>query len=525
MPTSCIRQTELPHATKLFSDFTYHPDRVAEFYHYLPVNEQSFQRAADELDFDQRRREGLIEALSIDNTGNPLLERLRKPGTVAVVTGQQVGLFSGPAYTIYKALTAIRLAARLTESGIEAVPVFWLATEDHDLNEVNHSWIFGADYQPQFLEAGVEARQNQPVGGVTLTTVPIEGLAATLKGLPFAEETIDLVRTAYQPGMALGAAFSRLMEGLLRGFPILRVDPMLPQFRQLAAPLLREAVLRAPDLLRRIRDRDQELAAAGYHAQVHIEESTSLFFLLKNGQRLALKRQNGNYLSGTHKFSAEELADLSTDLSPNALLRPVVQDSMIPTIAYVGGPSEISYLAQSEVIYREILGRQPIAVHRSGFTLMNEHDRKTMDRYLLNLPDFFHGEDALRERAARTLADPRITARVAEARESVLEAIEGIAPAIERFDPSLAKALGKSRRKIAYQFEKMDRKVAREALRRNQRAAADVAALSGLIYPRRHLQERLYSFVPLLAKHGLNLAGRLYDGMSLDCPDHQLAVV
>src|SRR5271154_3730690 len=133
MPTSCIRQTELPHATKLFSDFTYHPDRVAEFYHYLPVNEQSFQRAADELDFDQRRREGLIEALSIDNTGNPLLERLRKPGTVAVVTGQQVGLFSGPAYTIYKALTAIRLAARLTESGIEAVPVFWLATEDHDL--------------------------------------------------------------------------------------------------------------------------------------------------------------------------------------------------------------------------------------------------------------------------------------------------------------------------------------------------------------------------------------------------------
>ena len=190
------------------------------------------------------------------------------------------------------------------------------------------------------------------------------------------------------PGATFGASFGALLDRLLEGYPILRVDPMLPEFRALAAPLLREAVLRAPELTRAVRDRDKELTEAGYHAQVHVEDSTSLVFLLENGERFALRRQNGNYLAGKQKYSAPDLAERAHELSPNALLRPVVQDSMIPTIAYVGGPAELAYLAQSEVLYRELLGRQPLAFHRSSFTLVDHHASKVFDRYELTLPDF-----------------------------------------------------------------------------------------------------------------------------------------
>ncbi len=410
MESSCVRQTALPHTTKIFADFIYHPDRVSSFYPYLPLESGSFGKTAQQIAFSDQRRRSLVEALQVQNAGNPLLDQLASPGTVAVVTGQQVGLFSGPLYTIYKALTAIQLAARLTREGIPAVPIFWLATEDHDFAEVNQAWAFQNGCDAVKFEAGASARPNQPVGGVVLETVPLEELRSALAGLPFADEALDMVRQSYRPGATFGDAFGGLLERLLTGFPILRVDPMLPQFRSLAAPLLREAVLQAPALTDQILKRNKELTDAGYHAQVHVESSTALFFLLENGQRTGLRRQNGDYLAGKQKYSAAELADRADSLSPNALLRPVVQDSMIPTIAYVGGPAELAYLAQSEVLYRNLLGRQPIAVHRAGFTILDARAEKLLDRYGLELTDFFHGEEAVREKAARTVVNPQSVA-------------------------------------------------------------------------------------------------------------------
>ena len=128
MEPACIKHTEIPHTSKLFSDFQYHFDRVARFYKHAPGDPSAYADAAREIQFPDDRRRALVAALRARNGDSDSLERLAKPGTVAVVTGQQVGLFSGPAYTIYKALTAARLAEQLSERGITAVPIFWLAT-------------------------------------------------------------------------------------------------------------------------------------------------------------------------------------------------------------------------------------------------------------------------------------------------------------------------------------------------------------------------------------------------------------
>ncbi len=193
---------------------------------------------------------------------------------------------------------------------------------------------------------------------------------------------------------------------------------------------------------------------------------TSLVFLLENGQRQTLRRQNGNYIAGGRIIPAAELEARAEYLSPNALLRPVVQDYILPTIAYVGGPAELAYLAQSEVIYRELLGRQPVSLHRTGFTVLDSHSRKLMERYGLCLQDFFHGELELRQRIAARLVPPELQSLMTHTKDVAAGAIRRLSAELERFDPTLEKAAARSRRKMEHQINKIERK----------RSAADTGA-------------------------------------------------
>src|ERR1035438_75661 len=408
MHCTCVRQSDLPNTTRLFADVLYHPDKTAAFYQHPVRNLEAFQAAARQIEFSAERRAALIDALRVQNPQSAALERLAEPGTLAVVTGQQVGLFSGPCYTIYKALHAVKLASWLSANGLPAVPVFWLATEDHDFAEVNHSWVFGADYQPRKLEMR-RAPVEQPAGDVALVAPPVRELRAAMHGLPFGEEVADLVEETYRAGNTMGKAFSELVRRLLAQFDMLYVDPMLPAFRGLAAPAMRSAVAAAEDLSAGVLARNRALAEAGYHAQVHVEDHTSFVFLLENGKRFALRRTGDEYVHNSRRFTRQELMDRAAWLSPNAILRPVIQDSMLPTVAYVGGPAEIAYLAQSEALYRLLLGRMPVAVPRAGFTILDSRSAKLMERNHLSLGDFFHGETFLKERIASGLVDRKST--------------------------------------------------------------------------------------------------------------------
>jgi bacillithiol biosynthesis cysteine-adding enzyme BshC len=524
MSTTSIRHTEFPQTSRLFADVLYHPDRASRFFLHPNRDLNTYREAAAAVDLPSGRRAALVDAFRVANPAGRSLERLAQAGTVAVATGQQVGLFSGPSYTIYKALHAAKLAEWLTANGIPAVPVFWLATEDHDFEEVNHAWVFDARHRPSKLEMR-RAASGQPVGEVTLASPPLAALRAAMEGLPFAEEVSDLVAGSYEAGTTMGQAFGGLLRRLVERFDILQLDPMLPAFRELAAPVLRRAAESAGELTEALLARGRELTEAGYHAQVHVEPQTSLFFLLENGKRLTLRRNGGEYTLNGRRFGKAELAERAASLSPNALLRPVVQDAMIPTVASILGPAETAYLAQSETLYRAILGRMPVPVPRAGFTILDARSKKKMDRYGLALADFFHGEDALRERIASRLVPSALASSIQGTVAEVESAVEKLGAKLTAFDPTLAKAMAHSGRKIRHQLAKMEGKTGREALRRDQRAADDAASLYGLIYPERHLQERLYSILPFLAKHGLDLIDRIYESIQLDCPDHRLLVV
>lgn len=525
MEIVCKRHTELPHTSKLFSDLLYNFDRVAGLYPHNPLSPEAYKTSAAAIDYPESRRQELIQVLQLQNGPSPSLQRLAQPGTVAVLTGQQVGLFSGPSYTIYKALTAVRLAQQLSEQGTPAVPVFWLATEDHDFAEVSTCWTFDSNNHPVHLRLPEQAVADRPVGGIAISQYPTDELARSLHGFPFADEVMSLVREAYRPGATMGEAFATLLKRILSPYGLLFFDPMHPEARKLAAPLLSQAVDAADDLTEALLARNRQLNDLGYHAQVHIERHTSLFFLLEDGRRINLRRKDGNYITGGRRVTPAELRDHGAALSPNATLRPVVEDYMFPTVAYIGGPAELAYLAQSQVLYQRLLGRMPVSVSRNGFTLIDSRTRKLMDRYQLSLDCFFGGEDCLREKIAAKLTPPEISRSLEEVAASNSRNLANLRSTVEKFDKSLADALDRSAAKMQYQLTKMQRKVARETLRRSQRALDESAFLYNGIYPHKHLQERFYTILPFLARHGLDLVDRIYDNVHTDCPDHHLFFV
>jgi bacillithiol synthase len=516
MESSCVRQTDIPGTSRLFADLIYQFDRVSDLYPHRP-NDAEALAAAAQFDFPADRRAALVRALTPLNQGNPSLEILARQGTVAVVTGQQVGLFSGPAYTIYKALSAIKAARELTARGIPAVPVFWLATEDHDFAEVDHVWVFGADYQPVKIRMAEPAGNgSHPVGGIPLADVPIAELREALAGLPFADDAVAMVERAYVPGATMGAAFAGMLKELFGAYGLLLIDPMERAVRELAAPLMKQAVERMPELIDALMARSRQLVERGYHAQVLVDKTTSLAFLLDEGRRIALRQT---------KFSVQELAARAADLSPNALLRPVVQDYLMPTAAYVGGPAELAYFAQSQVLYDALLGRQPAALPRSFFTLLDERSHKRMVRYRLGPTDLFGGEQALHDAIADRLVPEQLRRRLGETKAAFVSALDALSGDLQQFDITLEGALATSRRKIEYQVGKIARKTATQIMARDEQAVRDARSLNGLAFPEKHLQERLYSIVPFIARFGPGLVDEIYSAVRTECPDHQFLVV
>ena len=384
MESHCISFREIPHTSKLFSSFVDDFESVVAYYAHPPTA-QGIAAAAGEVRLDPAVRQTVVEILREQNRrfapGQELGPEVRRnldrlaAGAAAIVTGQQVGLFSGPAYTFYKALSAARVS---TDASIDAVPIFWLATEDHDLAEVNHSSWATRNGLARYELPAAEADAGHHVGQVRLgdaIQAIVATAAQTLEG-PFAEEVARALRESYASGETYGSAFGKLMARFLAPRGIIFIDPFDARLHRACASVYRRAIEDAAALTDALLVRSQELESRGFHAQVKVTRETTLLFFDVQGRREPVRLRNGKFSAGRAEFSREELlAELEKApeaFTPSALLRPVVQDSLLPTAAYFGGPAEVAYWAQSQVVYQHILGRMPAVLPRASFTLVTE---------------------------------------------------------------------------------------------------------------------------------------------------------
>ena len=539
MQCQCMKQTNVPQATRLFTDFLYQFDRVRSFYSFAPFDDAAFFQAAKSVTYPEETRAAVAAVLeeqsgrfgATDHTRSNL-ERFRR-GSAAVVTGQQVGLFTGPMFAFYKALTAIHMAERLTAAGLDCVPVFWLATEDHDLEEVNHAFLLDANYQPhRIADEGEPHVPDAPVGELTLSAGFTRQIEQAIRLLPETAWKPELARTleeTYRPGETFGSAFGHLMARLMGRFGVLLLDPMHPRLHRLAVGLFRQALESADELRQALLDRNRKLAQAGYHAQVHVANHSTLLFQRSGGQRTALRRRDGEFLLDDEQRSTAELLDhlerSPDDFSPNVLLRPVLQDYLLPTVAYIGGPAEVAYLAQASVLYHRLLGRMPVIHPRASFTLLDARASEMLGRYQVTLPDVLAGPQLLREKMAEQLLPSELAATFAQDERQLRELLTNLGRKMEAFDHTLADAVATSARKMNYQLAKIKRKAARAAGLGSQQMEHDAVVLENLIYPRKNLQERVYSGISFLGWFGPDLLDRLYQRISPHSADHQVLVL
>ncbi len=526
----CLRQTELPGVRPIFADLLYQFPKVAEFYRYAPSLD-SAQAAAGEVRIDPQHRADLVEELRRQNVGcgketRANIDLLAEPSTVVVATGQQVGLFGGPVFSIYKALTAVKFAEELTRRGTPAVPVFWLATEDHDLDEVDHGWAFSGEGCPERLQATTEGTRGAAVGAFRIADADLDKLEKLVSGLPFADEAMAMARETYSDGPYFADAFIAMFRKLLCRFGLIFLCPMQSEIRRLASPVIEQAIERSPELMDALVERGHSLEAAGYHQQVHVDAETSLFFLFENDVRVALKRQGETYRAGSKGYSAADLLarlrENPLEFSPNALLRPVMQDYLLPTAALIGGPAELAYLGQSAVLYEALLDRMPVVMPRATFSILDDSAAKLLERYYLTPSDCFVPAAELEERIAAALVPAEIHSTFKKSTDEIEIAMGRMEQRLASFDPSLQTSFSLSAKKIRFQLEKIEAKTARESLRRNETAQRHAAYLSGFLYPNRSPQERVYGALPFIAKFGKDFVDKIADAITADCVDHQI---
>ena len=530
MIPDCISFNDIPHTTHLFSDFLSYAPAIRKFYPTQPdVNH--IAEFAKSVTRDRGRQAAVADALERQNRAWGAsdatlrnIQRLRE-GAFAVVTGQQAGLFGGPLLSLFKAASVLALAKQVQSRGIECVPVFWMASEDHDLAEVNQALLLTHDFQLAPFTATTQGVQGAPVASIRLAegTNQLVAQAAELLGDSLAA---DYLRECYVEGETLSNAYAKLYSRIFDEQGLILLDPADRDLHRIAAPLFVDAIARAAELDDAILERNRELQAGNYHEQVKVTGQSTPLFALVRGARLPIHRANGEFTVDGERISSDELqeriAASPESYNANVLLRPVLQDYWLPTLAYIGGPAEVAYFAQVGVVYQKLLGRITPIMSRMSASLIEPRIERLLTKYEVELPEMFHGECQLRDCLAARSLPPELRQNFDAARTAVEEAMQRVTSSLQMLDPTLVEAASRATRKMLYQANRLQKRAAQAELRRTEILSRHATQIENALYPRKSLQEREIAGVYFYAKFGQSLIDRLIDLAQTRCPEHKV---
>jgi bacillithiol biosynthesis cysteine-adding enzyme BshC len=523
--TECLPFSSIPHTTRLFDDYLHHFDRVKQFYARPPLSQDWWADEIKKINYPVERRQAVAAILERQNrefgAGEKTLaniERLRQ-GAAAVVTGQQVGLFGGPTFCILKALTAVLMAEKAG-----AVPMFWLATEDHDLDEINTVNLAAGDHLQKFT-VNVPHREGAPVGNIAFTD-EITAAAQQVEALFGKSEISELLAASYSKGETFGTAFAKFYTKVFSEMGVVFLSPLDAELHRIAQPVFSAALEKSDEINQALVERNHELETAGYHAQVKVTPSHTLCFYFEDGARTPVRHQDGEFLIGERKLAAADLLNEAErcpeKFSANVLLRPLMQDYLLPTLCYIGGPSEVAYFAQIEVVYRKLAGRVTPVVPRIFATLIEPRTAKLMDRYQLSLLDLFNTPEKTRELVASRALPDSILKSFDLAAEHVEKALALIQGPLEKLDKTLIDAAENAGSKMRYQLQGIRDKAARAEARKNTEVLRHADELIAALYPNKELQEREIGAAYFLLKYGKSVLDQIKAGVRTGCGEHQV---
>ena len=540
MPSLDVR--EVPGFSSLIREYVHDFGRLSAYYARDPRLDSEYAMLAGLCGERDYRRADLRAALVAQQAawGAPAVVRaqidaLCRPEGLAVCTGQQTGLFGGPLFTLYKALTAVALAEHLQQSlRRPVVPLFWMASEDHDVAEADHvhvadrsgelvqvrhaAWQTPGGFMPANLELG-------PAIGETL-----ERLRTLLPATEFSDAVYDALARAYAPARTLSHAFAHWMTRLLGETGLVLVDGADPNLKRLAAGVFRRELEEAPRTSAAILDVSQSLRAAGYPVQIEARPDGVNCFLLKRGRRPLVRDAAGFRLRDTGEVipaaSLCRVAEESPEqFSPNVALRPVVQDTLFPTLAYVAGPGELAYFAQLRPVYAAFGVPMPVIVPRATVSLLEPRIGQLLTRFRLGLPDLTAEPEQLASRILRAQLPPDLGATLAAARQGVDEIFRQIGEAVAAVDPTLKATAGQTSGHIKGHLDQLEKKAVQALKRREADTGQQLQRLRDALMPGGKLQERVYPVLPYLAKYGFGLVRTLRERIAGPGWAHQLVPI
>jgi len=514
-----------PSGSRLVADYlTRHPSALA-FFQGDPTLAASYTAAAEAVAarFNRTARARAVECVHAPTPAvRTRLDRLVEEGGFFVTTGQQPGLFTGPLYSVYKALTAVRLAGVLEDLlGRPVIPLFWVASEDHDWREVDHTWTVSVSNELRrvALDDGSE-RGDRPVHRVPMGEAIRPVLAEFLTLFPdndFKPACARRLRSAYAPGNSLGEAFTQVLADWLGPLGMAFVDasslPLKRASRTLFTAVL-DGAAEQEALLGRTAER---LRAAGYHVQVPIlDGGVNLFFEGSSGRERVYRsgsdfrlRHSGELLA-RRRILAESDADPRV-LSPNVLLRPVVEGAVFPVVSYVAGPGEIAYFAQLRDLF-ELCGiRMPVIHPRFSVTVIEPKIRKVLDKLDLSLQDLARPFGELAGRVVQDDVPEGVRQALADLRGGIGRGVEELSRAAATLDPTL-KGPAKHVRTVAFDaLEQMRKKIIHSLKREKQTKLRQLEKAQVHLYPRGGPQERSLNACYYLMRYGREFLDALHD--------------
>lgn len=441
-----------------------------------------------------------------------------RDGAAAVVTGQQVGLFLGPLFNVYKAASAIRLASTLrAETGVPVVPVFWLQTEDHDLPEIAVHHTLAAGGTPISLHVPADPEDRRSVAHRQLppeTAARLEDLRAALAPLPHGAAHVERIARHYRPGVPWSAAFAAMMAELFADAGLVFVDPRDRGFAKAQRNIHERALELHADIATRLERRSEDLRNRGIPTPVHVRSGAPLAFFHPSGPegpRYRLEPDGDGFreVGGPQRLPLrglqQHLRDEPLSFSTSALLRPILQDTLLPTVAYIGGLTEVAYFRQIVPLYEIFEMREPLVLPRASFRLIDGRCRRLLGRWQLDAAACeAPAGDVLRR--AVTVADDGEEALARLLLAPFLARLDEIAPKLCQVDSDLATAIDKTRSTVEMAVGKLGSRYDRACRRHNQRLVDDIATLTRILFPDGRPQERFY---------GLSVAASRFDELEL----------
>jgi bacillithiol biosynthesis cysteine-adding enzyme BshC len=524
-----------PWIRRLAADYAYDFPALAPFFAGDPADGAAWTSAIARAQAQPRRRAEISALIGAQQQRRQAPagaveagRRLADAKTVAIVTGQQAGLFGGPLFTLLKALTALKLAARVSrDHGVPAVAIFWIDAEDHDWDEVRACTVLDAELTPRKVALPARTEEDAtPVANVRLGESVVAALAELESVLPateFRDRLLADLRRSYAPGIGAAEAFGRWLECVLGDRALVVYDASDSASKPLVGDVFARELSTPGTTVKLATAAGSNLASSGYHSQVLAPDDSLAIFRLDGGRR-AIRAQNGQFIVGTRSYPqaalVEEAVKQPAAFSPNVLLRPIVQDSIFPTVCYVAGPNELAYLGQLRQVYEHFGVPMPLMYPRASATLVDSGTLRFLTKYQLPLEALQPRDESALNDLLKSQIPPTVEESFTDAGRALEITMTSIIQSISAVDPTLEGAARSSLTRMQHDLETLHGKMIQAAKRRDETLKRQFVRAQALAFPNGHAQEREIGFISFLNQYGPALVERLENDLPLDLGRH-----